>query len=657
MKKLDFVLTAAAAMMFAGCANDDTVMNAGGEAEQLTGATIGFNLTVPGQTRATLSGKDAADKLNSEFVVFGIKNAVGETSAQNTFTNYKVTFDNNSAGSTESNTNNWEYVGQTPYAEAKVSPAVTSQTVKYWDYSATNGYTFTAFAGKDFLGNDKAKVEKITTTAGEDKTEYDKGYTVTVPSAAQLDKIFFSDRKVVAKTEYNKPVALTFRNFGAKIRVGFYETIPGYSVTIDKFYYDSDATTAPVTKFGDMTDAETSKFVAALQNVNPSAADGNQVTVTYYGQGTQNENQPKINSGSSAHYQYTLTLGSGITTATSLQTTASNPTWDTSGTDNYTMVYPNLEASTPMLIRCDYTLTADDNSGETIKVKNARVTVPVQYCQWKSNYAYTYLFKISNNTNGTTGTNPSDPDNPTDPEGLYPITFDAVVMESTDYAQETTTTVATNSVTSYAKDGYALNKDIYFVNTQKNTSTEESQATTGYKVLAPTAIGDDATKADVYKVAWSSDSKTDAIVEGDVIAQLTGVKNGLTMTAMTSSSDPTGTVALSQTVPSADGTNLDFGQNGAVKFTPSAAGTYAYVYCTTKYVAPTYTESNSFATDTTYYANTDGTTPANGVYYVASGITDEASYSKYKGDSKKLYTQTTQGTAGVYDIKVITVKQ
>ena len=654
MKKLDFVLTAAAAMMFAGCANDDTVMNAGGEAGQLTNATIGFNLTVPGQTRATLSGKDAADKLNSEFVVFGIKNAVGETSAQNTFTNYKVTFDNNSAGSTESNTNNWEYVGRTPYAEAKVTPAVTSQTVKYWDYSATNGYTFTAFAGKDFLSgeNTKAKVEKITNGAD----SYANGYTVTVPSAASLDKIFFSDRKVVAKTEYNKPVALTFRNFGAKVRVGFYETIPGYSVKIDKFYYDSDATTAPVTKFGDMTDAETSKFVAALQNVNPSAQNGNQVTVTYYGQGTQNENQPKINSGSSANYQYTLTLGSNI--SSNLATTSSNPTWDTTN-GAYTMVYPNLEASTPMLIRCDYTLTADDNSGETIKVKNARVTVPVQYCQWKSNYAYTYLFKISNNTNGTTGENPSDPDNPTDPEGLYPITFDAVVMESTDYAQETTTTVATNSVTSYAKDGYAQNKDIYFVNTQKNTSTGESQTTTttGYSVLAPTAIGDEATKADVYKVAWSSDSKTDAIVEGDVFAQLTGVKNGLTMTAMTSSSNPTGTVALSQYVPSADGTNLDFGQNGAVKFTPSAAGTYAYVYCTTKYVAPTYTESNSFATGTTYYANTDGTTPANGVYYVASGITDEASYSKYKGDNKKLYTQTANGTAGVYDIKVITVKQ
>ncbi len=654
MKKLDFVLTAAAAMMFAGCANDDTVMNAGGEAEQLSNATIGFNLTVPGQTRATLSGKDAATKLNNEFVVFGIKNAVtgeGGIGAQNTFTNYKVTFDNNSAGSTESNTNNWEYVGQTPYAEAKVTPAVTSQTVKYWDYSATNGYTFTAFAGKDFLGNDKAKVEKIT-TVGENKTEYDKGYTVTVPSAADLSKIFFSDRKVVNKTDYNKPVALTFRNFGAKIRVGFYETIPGYSVKIDKFYCDTDAQ-APVTTFKAMDTAPTDgKFVAALQNVNPSATDGNQVTVTYYGANTANENQPKVNCGSSSSYQYTLTLGSGITSANSLKTTASNPTWDTSGDDNYSMVYPNLEASTPMLIRCDYTLTADDNSGETIKVKNARVTVPVQYCQWKSNYAYTYLFKISNNTNGTTGDNPSDPDNPTDPEGLYPITFDAVVMESTDYAQETTTTVATNSVTSYAKDGYANGKDIYFVNTTKQTA----ESATSYKVLVPTAIGDEATKADVYKVAWSNTDKSDAIVEGDVFAQLTGVKNGLTMTAITSSSDPTGTVALSQTVPSADGTNLDFGQNGAVKFTPSAAGTYAYVYCTTKYVAPTYSESSQYEAGKTYYANTD-TTPANGVYYVASGITDEASYNKYKTDSKKLYTQTAQGTAGVYDIKVITVKK
>ncbi len=635
MRKIDFVLTAAAAMMLAGCANDDNVTTQGGTSAALSDATIGFNLTIPGQTRATLSGKDAADKLNSEFVVFGIKNAVGETTAaQNAFTNYKVTFKENSAGTTETNSRNWEYVGQTPYAKTLVSPAVEKQSVKYWDYSASNGYTFTAFSANAILNAEdtKAKVEKI--TEGDD--DYVKGYKVTVPSAAALDEIFFADRKLVQATDFNKPVALTFRNFGAKVRVGFYETVPGYSVKIDKFYYDNTATSAPVTTFGAMKTANESNFAAALQNVNPSATDGNQVTVTYYGEGTANENQPKVDCTSASNYQYTFTLGNGVVN-TNLSTNSAAPTWDqTDGA--YTMVYPNLEATTPMLIRCDYTLTADDGSGETIKVKNARVTVPVQYCKWKSNYAYTYLFKISDNTNGTTGKDPENPDQPGDNEGLHPITFDAVVVESTDYAQETTTTVSTNSVTSYAKDGYASTKDIYFVNTTQATVDDK----TSYKVLAPTAIGNENKNAQVYSVSWASDA---SIVEGDVFAQLTGVKNGLTMNAVTGAS-------LEKEVPSADGTKLNFGKDGAVKFTPAEAGTYAYVYCTTKYAAPTYDESTAFAAETTYYAKTD-----NDVYYVASGITDAASYKKYLAtDGRKLYTQKDKGTAGVYDIKVITVK-
>ncbi len=647
MRKIDFVLTAAAAMMLAGCANDENVITQGGGASELTDATIGFNLTVPGQTRATLSGKDAADKLNSEFVVFGIKNAVDETAAQNTFTNYKVVFTNNSAGSTETNTNNWEYVGQDPYASTLVSPAVnTKQTVKYWDYSAKNGYTFTAFAGKTFLEGANAKVEKITNAT----SDYENGYKVTVPSAAELDKIFFADRKKVEKGDFNKPVALTFRNFGAKVRVGFYETVPGYSVKIDRFYYDNTATSAPVTTFGTMKTASTDNFVAALQNVKSDAQNGNTVKVTYYGANTANENQPKVDCSSSSTYQYTLTLGSGIVGQT-LGTTSTGATWDKANKE-YTMVYPNLEATTPMLIRCDYTLTADDKSGETIKVKNARVTVPVQYCQWKSNYAYTYLFKISDNTNGTTGDDPQNPDLPGDNEGLHPITFDAVVVESTDYAQETTTTVSTNSVTSYAKDGYNAKKDIYFVNTTQQTSNQQTSdqqssesKVTGYKVLAPTAIGDDDTKAQVYSVSWNSGSAS--IVEGDVLAQLTGVKNGLTMTAVT-----TGAASLVEDVPSADGTNLNFGERGALKFTPSAEGTYAYVYCTTKYAAPTYDDATGFTEETTYYAKT-----TNDVYYVASGITDVASYNNYLAtEGRKLYTQQSSGTAGVYDIKVITVK-
>ena len=642
------MILTAAVVALASCTSDDYVgREIVDEEDVISTNPIGFSLTVPGQTRAALSGEDAANALNNEFVVFGIKNATTDVAAQNTFTNYVVKYTANSAGTAESNTNNWEYVGETPYSSSLVTPSIwesatTKQTVKYWDYSATNGYTFTAFSGKNFLST--GKVEKKTNGS----TKYDNGYTVTVPANSTLKDIYFSDIKDIAKTDYDKPVVLTFRNFGSKIRVGFYETIPGYSVKIDKFYYDADASTtastAPVTKFANMTDTPSNgEFVAALQNVNP-AASSNTVTVTYYADGA-NVNQPKVSTGSTSTYQYALTLGSGVTSATALGTDPSHATYTDA---SYSLVYPNLDNTNPMLIRCDYTLTADDGSGETIKVKNARVTVPTQYVQWKSNYAYTYLFKISNNTNGTTGNNPSDLDNPQpsdDAEGLYPITFDAVVMEATDYAQETTTTVATNSVTSYAKDGYSATKDIYFVNT-KTTGDHSVNTVAG-------TTKETANHAVIYSFGNST-----AISEGEILAKLTGSKiTGLTLTEVTSTSNPSGTVSAAQYVPSADNTNLDFGANGALKFTPSKAGNYAYVYCIKPYVAPTYAEASVFETGKVYYANTNDTTPADGVYFTASGIVDQASFTKYMSTSgRKLYTKTADGTAGQYDVKVITVK-
>ena len=643
--KTSYLLLAAAAFTFVGCTSDDYVGREIVDDQELAGEPIDFSLTVPAQTRATLSGEDAAKALNNEFVVFGVKNKTTDAEAQNVFTNYKVTYlGASTAGSSITNTNDWEYVGQTPYTN--VTPALTAQTVKYWDYSATNGYTFTAFSGSAFLKTNGASVKKTETGF----SEYDKGYEITVPAGTDISQILFSDRKPVAKTDYNKPVVLTFRNFGAKIRVGFYETVPGYSVKIDKFYFDNDATGA-VTKFADMKDEATGNaFVAALQNVNDNptgTTTSNTVKVIYYNSGTY-ENQAQVATGSSPVYQYTLTLGNNIV-GKELTGTAATAIWDKDAAGSYTVVYPNPDNANPMLIRCDYTLTSDDGSGETIHVKNARVTVPTQYVQWKSNYAYTYLFKISNNTNGTTGTIGGTYDQPSgDPEGLFPITFDAVTVETTDYAQETTTTVATNSVTSYAKDGYQSGKDIYFVN---------NETTGSHNVIAPAGIADITTatstdaakKANVYKLEWSTAGTTTTPVEGDVIAQLTGIKNGLTLTAVS----PVAT--LSQTVPSANGTNLDFGSNGAVKFTPAAAGNYAYIYCTTKYVPATYDEATSYTAGTVYFANTaaDGT----GVYYTASGIVDQASYAKYLSTSgRKLYTLKTAATPGVYDVKVITVK-
>ena len=634
MKK-NLFLAALAIVAFASCADDTYVGDNSPttKIDEVGEKVIEFGFDVSGITRADKVGADAATTLQSQFIVFGTKHASAETGAatndENVFTNYVVEYTANTAGTHASNTHNWEYVGKTPYAAAKVSPAVTSQGIKYWDYSAVEGYTFYGIASKaDIATNNKVTITK--TTSG--STVYDKGYSVVLSPGANLNQLFVADRKPVAKTKFGEPVTLTFRNFGARVRVGFYETIPGYTVTINNFYA-YDAATAAITAFTNMTDAKTT-FTAALQNIStsPTSPATNTMTVSYYDNTDADvENHVKL-TASTVDYDYNLALGNGVYN-TVLGTSAASPTWDqTAGA--YTTVYPLEANSNPMLVKVDYTLTAEDGGGETIEVKGANVVVPTQYVQWKSNFAYTYLFKISDNTNGTTdGTT----------QGLYPITFDAVVVNvADDKTQETITTFEDYSITTYANGSkvvtnneYKAGEDIYVVKINNSNGA----------VVAPTVIGDETGNAQVYVATTTGD----AISEATVKARLTGSPNGITLTATTSTE--AASLVADGKVPAADGTNYNFGSNGAVKFTPSpaAAATYVYVFTRTKYVPATYAAATAWASNTTYYfKNTVGTVD---YYYPEAGINAD-NFATYK---ENLYTQTDAGTAGVYDIKVIKV--
>lgn len=636
MKKVLF-FSAIAAAALTGCSSDEFV---GGQPQvEPTGEEMAIAFSGKSNliTRATAIGSDAATKLNNAFVVYGTKHVTGAedktaTNDEVVYNQYQVAYTANTAGTTVSNTHNWEYVGKTAYQSGL------TQTIKYWDLSAANGYTFYAFSSSNISypadPADLVSVTKTTAAAGATDTKYDKGYTVTIKNGASVDNLYYADRVEVPKAQYGDPVVFTFRNMGSRVRVGFYEQVPGYSVKIDKFYFDEDASAA-VTTYAAMTDESTTNFVAAMQNVKVGAAS-NALNVTYYSDADGDvKNQVKVTNTTVA-YDYTLKLGTGITAATALGTSPATATWDNGGA--YTTVYPFEANTNPMIVRVDYTLTSDDGdaNAEVIHVKNARVMVPLQYCQWKSNYAYTYLFKITDQTNGTTGNVPTDPDDPTsgDKEGLFPITFDAVVINATDGIQETISTLSTNSVTTYVEgkvsSDYQNGEDIYAVVT--NPVTKQN--------VAPTAIGNGDTEAQVYLIGGANAAKA---TEADVYANLTGIKNAITLTAVTPAA------SLQQYVPATDGTNYDFGAKGAVKFTPAAAGKYAYVYATEAYVAPTYASVASEAYDqsVTYYFKTTGD-----VYSAASGLSAE-NWETYKS---QLYKQTAAGTAGDYTVKVITVQ-
>ena len=630
--KTNLFFAVLASVVFVGCSSNDFVGDTPpSPVQNATEVAINFNSGTTALTRADLYGSAAAEKLGNAFVVYGTKHAAAESEAATNdaivFNNFQVNWAASTAGTTASNSSDWEYVGKDAYASG-----VTAQTIKYWDYSAAQGYTFYAFSSSnDDISypagtTDNVKVTKVTSDG---TSLYNKGYAVTIKSGADdaarndiLNKLYFSDRTPVAKSEYGKTVSLTFRSIASKVRVGFYETIPGYSVKIDKFYIDDDASAA-VTTFPAMNNAkDDGYFYASLQNVD--RAEDQTLNVTYYDATDATiENRPKF-SNPSADYAFTLKLGSGSGLLnTTLGTSANAPTWDNGG--NYTAIFPFEDNTNTLLLKLDFTLTSEDGQNEVIHVRGARAIIPKQFVQWKSNFAYTYIFKISDKSNGTTG-EVDENDDPTDSEGLTAITFDAIVVNVDDNKQETITSVSTRTITTYAEgaivDEYKVSKPIYTVLSTKSTGG----------VVTPSGLGDTNGKAQVYKL-------NKAATEAEVLAQKTGSPMGIEFTEQSTT--------IESTIPLADGTNPAIKN---VKFTPATAGTYAYIYTETAYVAPTYAAAvtGAYNSGTTYYMKS-----ANGVYYVVSVPTEAA----YEYNLAKLYTQTEAGTPGVYDVKVIKVQE
>lgn len=478
MKKFKLFAASLAALALAGCTSEDYL----GDSVKRSNV-IGFGTGLKAVTRANFTGGDAAEKLNNNFVVYGFKSTDAEDAADGTgdqkvFDRYNVNYTAGTANTTESNSADWEYVGYANH-DGSIDP----QTIKYWDYEAKS-YVFSAVSGTGITA------EK--TLAG--TTKYDKGWTVKIPAGGDISTLYASDRKPVAPADYQKQVDLIFRSLITKIRFAMYETVPGYKVHIDKFYYNSASWANTETNF-----AINGTFKTA------NAEDETPLTITYYDDASGIENRPKVTyeDGDVTSADYKI-FGANIQATPAIGTTSAEATYDQSD-KSYTLILPyeSSALSTPaentLELYVDYTLTSTDGSGEEIHVKHASAKVPTNFNQWKPNFAYTYIFKISDNTNGTTGT-PGDPDDPTidptDPAGLFPITFDAVVVTDETDVQETITSVSDPSITTYQKgvvvtanDEYVAGDNIYFENGTANVS--------GYKVYEVNNFGTEPTTEEV----------------------------------------------------------------------------------------------------------------------------------------------------------------
>ncbi len=642
MKKYFFLATALVAL--ASCSIDEMINDSSPNVNQSNGNpnAIVFNSGTGAITRGEKTGAEAADLLNKKFIVSGFKGAGDVTTGSTVFDNYIVNWTENTAGKTGSNTSDWEYVNIT--AAAPSSLAGKTQSIKYWDYNASQ-YDFIAYSTGTATG--------ITATAISAANAKSAAYTLK-GTDAELAKCYIADMVTIYKDgtdnkKYQDEVKLTFHALASKVRIALYETVPGYSVKDVKFYTNATTTLATgatetnATLFTTGT-ATTDNFYTEgtykvyFPTIGKSKTSDNDYNVAHVSFTPETSGTAKNKSFSSLNYTDKESYEKSTGTIW-LGRTASTASFAGTASPYYMPVMPN-PTGTVLQLRIDYTLESVDGSGEEIKIHGATAYVPLIYSQWKPNYAYTYIFKISDNTNGWTSTVN------TDPAGLYPITFDAVVIGTTNNNQSTISNVASPSITTYQKghdvdalddakaDEYKTSNGDIYIQVMNNGTLVNNLDTQGklYTVTGgPT--GAVATEADIMDALnIPANSTTDPI---------TG-RNGWILTDATNSASVSATITA---IPDADGKDITVETKTAAKFTPVGSTIYAYVYDTQTYGGDYYpiAPADWNQTDNVYYTDAQCNTKANsafaaGTYYKKSSIvTTAVTLSSEPGDFKTAY--------------------
>lgn len=606
MKK--YFYFAVAALALSACTSDELVgviEPPEQEVEEVL-APIAFGSKTSGMTRADHVGSDAAGLLGNNFVVEGIKGDGNYTTLNNAiedFDHYNVNYVEGTANTTESNVHNWEYVGETKHELS----AASQQTIKYWDFEVAQ-YDFIAFSYGKAVTTGTPATPTVTLSKinyknlGKATSTGTPVYTVSGTSD-ELAKTYVADLLTVKKADFNKmSVTPKFRSLGSKIRVAFYETVPGYSVKDVKFYSSNVRGTAS-------TDATLYTETAAIPT-------GSGTMSVYY----PTVGNPSNKDNNQAHIVFAETASTDLTTTMdfgALKYTESKESAEANGTEFLGRTSNNASYATatdaagayktvlptgtgePLRIHVDYTLVPIDGAAGEIHVKSAVAVVPANYTEWKPNYAYTYIFKISDQSNGTTGNIPNnvdtdgdgildafDPDHdtdgdgipdvddpdypgPVDPVGLYPITFDAVVSETEDGLQETITTVSNPSITTYQEgkvvttnDEYVAGKPIYVEN-----AVADMYATSTATGVTPAHTANVKLYTAIDLGAATPATNIEGITEKTVANYM---NNDIILTDVTSMLTE---VTKVDGVDSPDGNDMPLTKAG-VKFTPAAGTVY-----------------------------------------------------------------------------------
>ena len=671
MRTKFYFVAALAATLLASCADEKFVGENSPNVVQneSTESAILFGNGFKAVTRAAGDkfGADAADLLGNQFIVLGVKGDGTGVNQTTVFPNYRVTFTQNTAGSTESNTSDWEYVGVAPITGIT---GVSTQTIKYWDYNTTS-YDFAAYsAGK---GN-----AIVTTDPGSNQIQASAiSYATSSPAATagytlngtreDLMECYITDMFTVKPANYGNEVVLKFRSLATKVRVALYEAVPGYSIANVKFHITDVAKTSSQAITPATSDKATligsafytgGTYTVSFPHIGSSYDVGGSYATSTATHSDYNKAHVALTTVTSTdaseefgELNYTTKEANEVTTTYSqfLKRSSNDPSF--AGTSTYYQTVLPKEDGTVLELCVDYTLVPIDGAAETITIYGAKAYVPATYTKWLPNYAYTYIFKISDNTNGWT--NPAAGD---DPAGLFPITFDAVVLDSEETGHQTTiTTVAEPSITTYQKghvysatNSYDKAKKVYVQVMQNGalvSDLEESGKSAFYKITNlgvaltnkpadwPNGYYTDAAGTTAAPISFTANTyykaTTEAVVMDALNIRTSGSaptvvgRNGISLTPIASAT-PAGTESYTiTTIPGEDGNNITLanaGEAGELD-TNSGAGTYVYVYDYT----PTTPSPDDIYTAVILTGNTapdDWVNSSANVYYTYDNATD-----------------------------------
>lgn len=448
MKK--YIFLAASALTLASCSSDDFLGDTPGSTPTSANSAIKFDGNAGKISRATSNTGSAPEMLGKEFKIYGVKSGTTSGTGYNpVFKDYLLWYDDANKNTT-TNKSGWEYVGDAGnHGEAKLT---SNQYIKFWDYASAD-YRFVAGAPSSAFtftpGEDNTLVSATIKGLGGHINANPTG--TTTGTANTFAPIYVANPITVAKTVYQQPVKFEFVRQQSMVRVGIYETIPGYKIKEITFYKQGEDGKLQVTTDNNIILTSTTQdYFVGGSNVSGTITY-DWTTIPSYSLAYDETGTGLIKSQN--WYGGALTKGVEATKTTE-ETVAKLYGTDKDMADNGYFTVMSTVAGTSanaILIKCDYTLESEDNSGETIKVTGATAAIPAAYSKWENNTRYTYLFKISENTNGYTGTDPNK-------TGLYPITFDAAVKDTELGA---VTTFTTPSITT-KQDGSVTDNGIEY---------------------------------------------------------------------------------------------------------------------------------------------------------------------------------------------------